>query len=149
MKKVKVLTNDTIIARYYILIGDDKAIHTASDKKQWGFVERNKGLWNTVNIGDKFALYVTKPLQKIVGFGVIEAKFISNEITWPDELFFNKSIWKYRLSLKITLMADNWNFGIAPPKNIMLNIGRKLISKDLFFDLHRNALTEWERIRKN
>ena len=123
--------------RYYILVGDEKTWQIAVENSQWGFTQKNVGLWNTSNEGDIVLFYVVKPIQKIIGFGKIDKKFISDNIIWPDEKLFKRSLWKYRIKFKINYMISDWENGIEVPPNIMLNIGRKVISKKQYDDFLR------------
>ena len=70
----------TTKSRYYILVADEETWKVALEKHQWGFSQKNVGLWNTTNNGDFVAFYVTKPIQKIIGFGIIQEKYISDEL---------------------------------------------------------------------
>ncbi|MCV0400160.1 MAG: hypothetical protein K5785_09245 [Nitrosarchaeum sp.] len=130
--------------RYYILVGDETSWKTALEYNQWGFSKKNIGLWNTIMEGELVAFYATKPIQKIIGFGKISEKFTSNDIMWPDEKIFNKSLWENRIKFKIMLVTKNWNDGIDPPKNMMLNIGRKVIEKKVFCTLINKAKKKWK-----
>ena len=62
-------------------------------------------------------------------------KFVSNDITWPDERIFAKSIWRYRIQFKKQLLINDWKNGARVPPNIMLNTGRKVVDKKIFFAL--------------
>ena len=52
--------------RYYILVGDEGTWKIALQHLQWGFSQKNIGLWNTINEDEFVAFYVTKPIQKII-----------------------------------------------------------------------------------
>ena len=129
--------------RYYILVGDNSSWKVALEHKQWGFTEKSIGLWNTIKEEEFVAFYVTKPIQKIVGFAKITDKFISNEIIWPDEKFFEKPMWANRIKFEILYTVKNWNEGVKPPPNIMLNVGRKVIEKKTFELLVADAKKKW------
>lgn len=129
--------------RFYILIGDENTWKISFSKNIWGFSEKTKGSWNTSQIGDYLVFYVTSPVKKIIGFGSISEKFIDDDLFWPDEKIFRKSLWKYRLRFKTFFIIENWKNGIECPKNIMLNQGRKVIDIKLFFDLVRDAESKW------
>lgn len=60
-----------------------------------GFAEKTKGLWNTTNVEDYVAFYVTSSTKKIVGYGRVITNYLDESIVWPDEKIFNKPIWKY------------------------------------------------------
>lgn len=124
--------NTKLNPRYYILIGDEKTWETALAHHQWGFTEKNVGLWNTTSKDDLILFYVTKPIQKIIGFGSIIDKFYSDEILWPDEKFFKKPMFLYRVKFRVDYLIKNWDEGLSVPANIMLNIGRKVIEKDIY-----------------
>ena len=125
--------------RYYILVGDEGTWKIALQHLQWGFSQKNIGLWNTINEDEFVAFYVTKPIQKIIGFGKITEKFITKNIIWPDEKIFKKSLWGNRIRFEMLSGVKNWNDGIDPPINTMLNIGRKVIEKGVFEELIKNA----------
>ncbi|MEM3063002.1 MAG: hypothetical protein QW303_05620 [Nitrososphaerota archaeon] len=130
--------------RYYILVGDPKTWDSAFSSNLWGFTEKSKGSWNTTNEGDLVAFYVTSPLKRIVGFGKITEKFVSDEIFWPDEKFFKKALWKYRVRFDVLYLLKDFNRGIEPPKNLMLNQGRKPIAENLFTGLIDVAEKTWK-----
>lgn len=125
--------------RYYILVGDERTWKVAIQNLQWGFSQKNIGLWNTINENEYVAFYVTKPIQKIIGFGKITEKFISKKIIWPDEKFFKRVLWENRIKFEMLSNIKNWDDGIDPPPNTMLNIGRKVIEKEVFEELIKNA----------
>ena len=135
----------TVESRYYILVGDMNTWEIALEKNQWGFAEKNIGLWNTTNEGDFIAFYVTNPVKKIIGFGKIKSKFISDDIFWPDEKFFKKAIWKYRIKIEIIQQIENWEDGIEVPPTILLNIGRKVIQKSVFNSFVKSAESKWNK----
>jgi predicted RNA-binding protein len=132
------------IPRNYILVGDEKTWKVALYNEQWGFTQKNIGLWNTINEGERVAFYVTSPVKKIIGFAVINEKFVSKEILWPDEKLFNKSIWENRVKFKIKMLVKNWSDGVDPPPNTMLNVGRKVIKKKIFDDLIKKGKRKWD-----
>src|ERR1044071_9148743 len=107
--------------RYFILIGDEQAWRASLSRNIWGFPERSVGNWNTCQIGDFVAFYVTSPIKKVVGYGQIIKKFQSEEIFWPDEKFLNMAIWKYRVEFKKLVIIDDWHEGSPVPKGMMLN----------------------------
>ena len=135
----------TTKSRYYILVADEKTWKVALEKHQWGFSQKNVGLWNTTNNGDLVAFYVTKPIQKIIGFGIIQEKHISDELIWPDEKLFKKLLWGHRLKFNSIYVIENWNYGISVPTEIMLNVGRKVVPKNIFLLLIKNAEKKWKR----
>lgn len=116
--------------RQYILVGDKETWDVAIKNSQWGFTQKNRGLWNTTSVNDLVLFYVTKPIKKIIGYGIIKEKFESEDFLWPDEKTFERSLWKYRLRFEINQIVEDWDDGIEPPSNMMLNIGRKVIGKD-------------------
>ena len=114
-------------------------------KKIWGFSETSKGKWNTSNIGDYLAFYVTSPVKKVIGFGRLKRKFIDDTPIWPDELLFRRTIWRYRFEFEKFFVIDNWNEGIPIVASLMLNTGRRVIDKKTFIGLLRNAGLKWHR----
>lgn len=130
--------------RFYILVGDENTWKTSFDKKIWGFSDKTKGSWNTSNVGDLLAFYVTSPVKKIVGFGRIARKFVDENLVWRDEFVFKKAVWKYRLEFESYYVIEDWNNGLSVPHNIMMNQGRKVVEKDLFISLIKEADSKWK-----
>ncbi len=129
--------------RYYILVADEKTWITSFTKNIFGFSERNQGNWNTSNVDDLVAFYCTVPIKKIIGFGKISGKFIDDEIFFPDEKLFKRGIYKYRINLENLFLANDWNDGLPRPKNIMMNVGRRVIKKQIFYNLIKSANKKW------
>ncbi|HEX7031849.1 MAG TPA: hypothetical protein VF172_02505, partial [Nitrososphaera sp.] len=113
-------------SRYYILVGDSETWEVALKHNIWGFSETSRGYWNRSRKGDYLAFYVTAPVKKVIGFGKITRKFVSDDLIFPDELLFGKVIWEYRFEFeKIHLVQDWEKGGIHVPSHIMLNVGRR------------------------
>jgi len=125
------------------LVCDHRAWEIGLAQKIFGFRTSTFGLWNTSNVGDFVAFYVTSPLKKIVGFGKITEKFEDDTIIWGAEEFSGKAIWKFRIKFKVIRMTKNWKNGIAPPSNMMLNTGRKVVDEKIFSDLVKDADSKW------
>jgi predicted RNA-binding protein len=119
--------------RYFILVADKETWLTALIHNIWGFTEKTKGLWNTSNVGDYVAFYVTSPTKKIIGYGRIITKYFDEGIVWPDEKVFNKPIWKYRIGFKRLYLIDNWENGVSIPPHIILKTGRISVNKQAFY----------------
>lgn len=136
--------------RYYILVGDDEAWRISLKYNLWGFSEKSKGSWNTSEVGDYIAFYATDPIKKVIGFGRITRKFIDDTKLWPDEKFvFKKAIWKYRFKFERIFVIDDWNAGIPVPTQLMLNVGRKVIDKEMFVKLIEEAELKWSQNLKD
>jgi ribosomal protein L39E len=119
-------------SNYFILVGDKETWSIAFLQNIWGFSERSKGKWNTSNVGDYVAFYAVSPLKRIIGYGRITSKFVSEDIVWPDEKLFGKSIWKYRIRFEKLRLLKDWKKGVRVPEHIMLNTGRKVVNKETF-----------------
>jgi len=130
--------------RFYILVGDQMNWKIALTKNIWGFTAKNHGSWNTSNVGDFVAFYVTIPTQKIVGLGQITRKFEGEDFVWPDEKFFKRILWKHRIQFSIFHLIKNWDKGIHPPPNFMLNSGRRVIPKEGYLSLVNDADKKWK-----
>ena len=119
---------------YYVLVGDENNWKKSLTKNFWGFTDKQKGLWELLSVGDFLAFYVTLPTKRIIGFGKVQKKFQSNEPFWPLELYTNNAIWKHRIKFDILFKVDKWDDGILVNKNIVLNSGRKKVSKNIFYN---------------
>lgn len=129
--------------RCYILVSDEKTWNTALEKNIFGFSERSKGLWNTSNKGDYLAFYVTRPIKKIIGFGIITEKFIDDKLVFPDEKIFKRALWNRRIHFKTLHVSDDWSNGLSVPSEIILNVGRKVISRPTFVNFLKSGDSKW------
>lgn len=131
------------MTNHFLLVGDKKTWETAFKKKTWGFSTKTKGLWKGVEKGDLIAFYVTRPVKGVIGFGKIKTKSENSEIYWPDEILFEKKLWPYEISINIIVKRKEWKEKIQIPSNIMVNQGRKKISKQIFLELVKIAEEKW------
>lgn len=117
---------------HYILIGYKAAWKTALENSFWGFTRRNRGMWNTISVGEHVMFYITSLAKRIIGTGIITEKFES------DELLFRKSLWRFRVQIDVTGVVKDWAAGVEPPKNMMLNTGRKVVDKRTFYSIQKS-----------
>ncbi len=129
--------------RYYILVSDIENWEKSFEIETFGFSEKTKGSWNKSCVGELVAFYVMSPIKKIVGFGIITEKVIEEDLVWPDELLFERSLLKYRLKFNIIFKLDDYFKGIPVPTNLIFNQSRIIIPKELFFDLIKKSEKEW------
>jgi rhamnogalacturonyl hydrolase YesR len=129
--------------RFYILVGDKENWETSVKNKIWGFTEVSKGSWNTIEIDEIVAFYVTTPIKKIIGFGKVADKFIDEALIWNDEKRFKRSLWKYKINLEIIHLCQIWDDGISLGPEFFLNTPRKVINKQLFLELVNRADQKW------
>jgi len=137
-------TKQTHQQRYYLLIGDQQNWKISLDKKIWGFSSRAKGSWNTTKKGDLLAFYITRPIQKIIGFGIVTDKFVGDTIIWSDEKLLRKPFWKYRIKFQIIHFIDDWDDGIILPKDLLLGVSRRVIGREFFINLVKVADAKWK-----
>jgi len=130
--------------RFYILVANRRTWNASLKGCIWGFSEKTRGFWKTSSRGDLVAFYVTAPSKKIIGFGELKKKFLDESLYWPDEKLSENVIWKYRMKYSIIHVIDNWKKGIPPPKKLILNQGRKIIKKEEFLSLLKEADSKWE-----
>lgn len=140
-KMEKSNVNESI--RSYMLVGRKENWKTAIEHNVWGFTKNAKGLWNTSKEGEILAYYVTAPLQKIIGFGRISGKVVNNDLIWKEEKLKNQSIWSYKLNLEHIYILKNMNKGVSLTKTMILENSRKILEKEIFDDLVRNAEKKW------
>ncbi len=127
-------------SNYFILVGDEKNWETGLSKKTWGFSEKRKGFWDTIKEDDKIVFYVISPVKRIIGFGKVEKKYVGDDLLFRDEIYFEKLLWKYRFNFQIECLIKDWKNGITPPKNLILNVGRKPISVETFQNIKNSIL---------
>jgi hypothetical protein len=130
--------------RYYILVGEAEAWKIGLLQNIWGFSEKTRGLWNTSKERDYLAFYVTSPIKKVIGFGRIKRKFTDDSLVWSDEKLFQRPIWKYRFEFEQFHALTDWSNGVVVPSDIMLNVGRKVVSQKLFCALVRASSSKWK-----
>lgn len=129
--------------RCYLLIGEEENWITSLKENVWGFQKHSQGLWNTTQPNDLIAFYVTKPLQKIIGFGIVKEKFVDDRILWKDEKLYARSLWSNKISFEIIFVCRKLNNGIQLPERLFLQTSRKIVSNKFFTDLIINADLKW------
>ena len=129
--------------RCYILVGEKQNWEVGLENQVWGFKKSAIGSWNTTQPKEFVAFYVTKPIQKIIGFGVVKEKFVDEKFLWNDEKLFRRSLWPYKLSIEPFYVCKNWERGISLPHDYFLQVSRRVVPKDFFFDLVKNADSKW------
>ena len=130
-------------SRYYILVTEENNWKKSFEKNIWGFSEKTKGYWNSLETGEYVAFYITAPIKKIIGFGKIVKKYVEDDLFWPDEILFNRSLLKYRIKFDVLYRLDDYTDGIKPPISLVLNVGRKVISEEVFMNMVRMADAKW------
>lgn len=133
----------TNLVRYYILVTEENNWKKSFEKNVWGFSEKTRGYWNSMEVGEYVAFYVTEPIKKIIGFGKVVKKYVEEDLFWPDEILFNRSLLKYRIKFDIVYRLDDYTNGIKLPLALVLNVGRKVISEEKFLELVRISDTAW------
>jgi len=129
--------------RFYILVGDKENWEISIEKKLWGFTKKSKGEWNTTKPNDLVAFYVTSPVKKIIGFGIVTDKLSNEDLVWMDEKRFKRSLWQYKIHFDIFHVCKDWKEGINIPSTIFLQVSRRVIKKDVFLKLVNEADTKW------
>jgi len=129
--------------RFYFLVGNETNWEVAIKEQIWGFREISKGLWNTTNENEVLGYYVTKPLKRLIGFGVVQKKFLDEKLIWKEEKRTNKSIWKYKLKIKNLYVCKNWYKGIRISEPLFLASSRTVIPKDMFLNYLKKADHNW------
>jgi len=144
-------TSDYLIQpNFYILVGDEENWKVSIEKRLWGFTERTKGSWNTTKPNDLLAFYVTKPIKKIIGFGIVTNKSITEDLVWMDEKRFKRSLWKYKIHFNTFYSCNDWKEGINISPTMFLQVSRKVIDKSTFLALVHEADIKWnEKIYKS
>ena len=130
-------------AHCYVLIADEQSWKSSLKHNLWGLSEKTKGSWNTAQVGDWVAFYVTRPISRIMGFGKITKKFVDEDLVWPDEQIMRRSIWKYKLGLNVIYVLEEWENGVPVPSHILLNTGRKVLDRNTFISLAKTADRQW------
>ena len=131
-----------MVRRYFVLIGSSDNWKISLSHNLWGFTEKSKGLWNKTNSKDFLAFYVTLPVGKVIGFGHVGKKFISDDIIWNDEKLFKKSIWKYKFEIIPSYVCENFEDGVELPY-MVLGTSRKSIDEETFAGLVKKADSEF------
>lgn len=136
--------------RYYIFAGPKENWNTGIQRRVWGATETIRSIWDSINLGDIAAFYVTSPISRVIGFGRITRKERSEELIWPREINEGRSIWTYKVYFDILHAVNDYrNEGIKPrdPRRSGITRGINPIASDenkqRFRELARNAESEW------
>ncbi len=93
--------------RYWTLSGTLENWRIGLEKGVWGVSEKAKGLWEKVQPGDVVVFYATK--TGVIGYGIVEEKYVDREPLWPEEARRGEAIWPYRMKIRVEEVFD-------PPK---------------------------------
>ncbi|MDW8003358.1 MAG: EVE domain-containing protein [Thermofilaceae archaeon] len=89
----------------WTLSGTFENWEVALEKRVWGVSEKAKGLWEKLQPGDKVVFYATG--KGIIGYGIVEEKFVNQELIWPREKQEGKPLWPYRFKIRVEEVFDN------------------------------------------
>ncbi|MEM3943562.1 MAG: hypothetical protein QXO02_05715 [Thermofilaceae archaeon] len=92
--------------------------------------ERAKGLWGKVQPGDRVVFYAVK--TGVIGYGVVEGKFVSKEPLWPREQQEGKTLWPYRFKIRIEKVFKDPK---PRPKGMLVAFAINKLSEELFREL--------------
>lgn len=100
--------------QYWLVVGTQKNWGIAFENKNiWGLreeIRELKGFWNMLREGDGLLFYVSKPVNGVVGFGTVTAKFRQTNPLWPDEVEKGTVIWplRFEFDIEYCLPPDAW-----------------------------------------
>jgi len=115
---------------YWTLSGRPESWRVALEKGVWGVSEKARGLWAKVQPGDIVAFYATG--VGVIGYGVVESKFESDEPLWPEEREVGKVLWPYRLKIKVGKVFEKPR---ARPKNMLVAFAINKLGEETFREL--------------
>jgi len=129
----------------YVFSGSEENWRISVKNGIWGFNERNKEIWNGMKVGEFLVFYVTKPIMKIIGFGVIKKRFMGDKPIWEREISEGCLVWNYRISFDIFHICEKWSQGISISKDFFHGrSSRNIIPQQLFRYLVTNADEKWK-----
>jgi len=117
----------------WTLTGSLENWRVALEKGVWGVGEKAKGLWNKVQPGDRVVFYAVK--TGVIGYGVVEGKFVSEEPLWPREQQVGKILWPYRLKIRIEKVFKDPK---PRPKGMLVAFAINKLNEELFRELAEN-----------
>jgi len=128
---------------YLLLIGRKENWEVSFKKKLWGSTKKTKRLWEKIKKGDFLAFYVTSPIKLVIGFGIVEDKIKDEKLIFPLEKSLGESMWPYKITFSVINTCRNWDNGIKLPNNMILQTSQKLIDKEMYFKMVRQADKKW------
>jgi len=72
----------------------------------WGLKDDvfSKVYWLALAPGDLIIFYLTSPIKRAVGYGIIRTKFIQTIPLWPDEVKAGRALWPLRFEFDIQFL---------------------------------------------
>ncbi|PLJ77105.1 hypothetical protein [Infirmifilum sp. SLHALR2] len=70
----------------------------------------------------------------MLGYGIVEEKFVSNEPLWPRERDEGEVLWPYRLKIKIEKLFERPK---PRPKGMLVAFGINVLSEDVLAEAIR------------
>ncbi|MEZ0345922.1 MAG: EVE domain-containing protein [Infirmifilum sp.] len=83
----------------WVLSGTPENWEVAVKQGVWGVGEKARNLWGKVQPGDRVVFYATR--TGVIGYGVVEEKFVDEKPLWPREKQEGRAIWPYRLRIRV------------------------------------------------
>ena len=98
---------------HWMLVGPpDNWRESASLGHWWGVPDsrRTGAAWRRLPIGDTLLFYATRPISRLIGYGILEDKMVGVEPLFRAEKQVGDVLWPLRLSYSPTAMlpADKW-----------------------------------------
>jgi predicted RNA-binding protein len=96
---------------YWLLVGTSENWKETFQKNNiWGFREKQKRRWETMQEGDVVLFYVMRPIAGIIGYGTVKMKFRQTLPFWPKEIEKNEIIWPLCFEFDVVhcLPPDKW-----------------------------------------
>jgi hypothetical protein len=134
--------------RFWLASGSPENCLIALKEKKWGSSRRLEFLWQKVALGDVLAIYASKPISRVIGFGKVKEKMAEETALWPDEQEAEKALYPLRLAFATekVLEPDAWqsegvfvgDLKVAPRQSLNPVVDRGVIAS-----LLERAATQW------
>ncbi|MCL5074194.1 MAG: EVE domain-containing protein [Chloroflexi bacterium] len=87
---------------YWLTVGTLKNWKETFQKGNiWGFREKQRHRWNTLQEGDVILFYAMRPVAGVIGYGTVRTKFRQTQPLWSEELDKNEVIWPLRFEFNV------------------------------------------------
>jgi len=119
---------------YWLIVGAVKNWITAFEHGNiWGLRKTQRHLWESLSEKDEVLFYATQPVGGIIGYGIVQTKFIQDKPLWPQELNKHEVVWPLRFEFDVEscLPQKEWKVNKLVSKAIWPRAGFQLISKEI------------------
>ena len=113
------------MANYWMAVGSPANWKEAFEKgNTWGLTQRQKRRWENLAENDFILFYATETVAGIIGYGLLQTKFIQDQPLWSEEIKQSKVIWplRFEFNVEYCLPPNRWEIDRITSDTLKLKV---------------------------